>query len=102
MCCTDALLSSERREMMSQFLVTGLRARVQEVIARVPAWRPGLGAADDVPLRSLPWQAIARQAFWMWLATRIVFALITYFAQLVTVSAPSSLGTPLPLHSFAA
>lgn len=82
------------------------KARVRQ---RVEAVR-NRASSDNVPdalvaAHPLPWKAIFRQALLVWLATRAIFVLVTYNAQLVAVSrpgAPAAPGAPLPLDSFGA
>ncbi len=74
--------------------------------------RPAPVGGPDEPIRArekgpegFPWRGIFKQAFFIWLATRVIFVLLTYFAQLVTVArsgAPGAPGAPLPLSSFGA
>jgi hypothetical protein len=68
-----------------------------------PADLSHAGAGETAAeVRDRPWRSIFKQAFVLWLATRAIFVLVTYFAQLVTVARPGAPGVPLPLGSFGA
>lgn len=79
--------------------MAAMRAMIDERV------RPALRSASRLPAdtaaevflrRALPWRAILKQAALLWLATRVVYILITFFAVAFTAGArnPSSSYSP--------
>ncbi len=94
------LVSSCRGVCMGWGRLTNVLVRQRGRAEPATSTDSGDAAAGNAP--PLAVRAILVQALLVWAASRIVFMLLTYFAQLLTVARPAVAGTSLPVLSFGA